>query len=80
MLQQLTLLFKATMLLIRFSTFGKLLPSRVSNGKFIILEPSSSGDFSVLSDCFQDSESDELCSSLVIGEIVESSTFCEPRN
>lgn len=62
---KLTLLFSATILLMRFRTFGKLRPSLVSNGKFIILPLSSSGVCSVLSDCFQDSESEELRSSLL---------------
>lgn len=60
-----TLLFNATILLMRFRTFGKLRPSLVSNGKFIMLVLSSSGVCSVLSDCFHDSESEELRSSLL---------------
>lgn len=72
-----TLLLEATIFLIRFKTLGKLRPSCVSNGKLIILELSSSGVFSVLCNCFQESESDELCSSL-LGEVMESSAFCGP--
>lgn len=74
----LTLLFSATMLLIRLRTLGRLRPSLLSNGKFIMLVLSSSGVCSVLSDCFHDSESDELRSSL-LEDTAESLALGKPR-
>ena len=74
------MLFEATMLLIRFKTFGRLRPSFASTLKLMTLLVSSEGDFSVIIGCFHASGSGKFFGSSFIGEVLPTLFLLEPNN